>query len=529
MPAWLAAALSLALEAAPVPNPDAHVKLALGHRAAAVAERDRPYVRYLSLYDVPAGDLWDYRRFLAWWCQQLSFERAVTLPEEVPGSGGRLVWVDLRWYGWNPAAWKAVARRDPFAREPWVFHRGAEELRRGAGYAEEPLAKDGTRAVLGMVRASWFLRETLETRRSPSYYDLLFAKFRFPGEWYWWSGGADRQGQEFQAGWYTRERAEKFVDFPKDVKDWEKAFGIDVIKTFGKETKVDLDFGAVVAGGRDHPGEGSIVALNNRLVVTMQGPFGATMRTFDVNQTSGDRDYSETLIFKGGKFVKGSGADAVFDAGELLAYLPNGGQAGLLIDGRGNRVEVAGGDVANDVFDKRMNQGVRNYGSCITCHAGAGGFIPPRDVEDADRKAGIKRKFKDKEQESRYRSFFSNWQKRIKGYAEPYEELVVESSIHPKDRQAKVWAGSDVAKMTGKVRDDYDSPVTAERGARELGVPEAAFKFLCSRSPKHRLNQLVQGRSIPAGVWEKDVCREAGLLLDAYRENSEYKRLFGVN
>jgi hypothetical protein len=527
MPAWLAAALSLALGAAPVPNPDVHARLALAYRAAAVAERDRPYVRFLSFWDTPAADLWDYRRFLAWWCQQLSFERAVTLPREVPGTGGRLVWVDMRWYGWNAKAWAAVARRDPFAREPWVFHRGAEELRRGAGYHDEKPVRDGTRAVLTMVRASWFLRETLETRKSPSYYDLLFAKFRFPGEWYWWPGGrGPRDTQDFPAGWYTAKAEAAFVDFPADVRDWERAFGIDVVKTFGKGTKIDLDFGAVVAGGRDHPGEGSIVALNNRLVVTLQGPFGVAMRTFDVNETSGDRDYSETLMFKGGKFVKGDGADAVFDAGELLAYLPNGGQAGLLIDGQGKRVEVAGGDVANDTFDKRMNAGVRNYGSCVTCHAGAGGFIPPKDVEDADKKAGIKRKFKDKDQELRYRAFFGNWQRRIKGYAEPYEELVAEAAALP---PAKPWTGSDVAKMVGRVRDDYDGPVTAARGARELGLPEAAFKYLCSRSPKHRLNQLVQGRAVPSSVWEKDACREVGLLLDAYRKDPEYERLFGGN
>ena len=111
-------------------------------------------------------------------------------------------------------------------------------------------------------------------------------------------------------------------NFPRDETDWNRAFGVDLVKTFAKDTEVDLDFGAVVAGGRDHPGVGSIVALNNRLVVTVQGPYGAAMKTFDVTETSGRKDYSETLIFAGGKFKKGKGAVAVNDGGELLAYLP---------------------------------------------------------------------------------------------------------------------------------------------------------------------------------------------------------------
>jgi hypothetical protein len=324
-----------------------------------------------------------------------------------------------------------------------------------------------------------------------------------------------------------------FVDFPRNTADWEKAFGVDVIKAFGKDREISLDFGAVVAGGRDDPINGSIVALNNRLLVFQTGAFGRlALRTFDTVETSGDKDYSETLIFKGGKFKRGDGADAVNDGGELLAYLPNGGQAGLLVNGKGERVEEAAALVANDTADRRLNQGVRNPGSCWTCHAGSNGLIPPRDLETLDRRAGIRRKFKSKEQEQRYREFFEQLEEGTQQYTVPYERLIERTTPHPEllpilNRTAAPWAGADIARVTGEIRDNYDAPVDAARAARELGVSEDALKYLASRSPKHRLLQLLQGRPVPAVTFERDAFRELGLLLSAYRGDAEYRRLFG--
>ncbi len=545
-------------------SPQAHVGLALTHLTTSVAEIDRPYIVYLSFYNVPGKELWDHRRYLAWWVHQLSFERAISLPQEVDGSDGRLVFVDLRSYSWNRRGWEAVARRDPFFREPWLFHRPAEALREAAGYEHEPPAKDGTTPAVVIVSASWFVRETSESRRSTSYYDLLFAKWRFPDDGYtpraapavkkvrktrviYWPGGdytkhpdgkvrpnmpAGRYLEEYEEDEtarappaYQAEKKADNLDFPATVKDWEVAFGIDKLRAFARETRIDLDFGAIVAGGKDDPEKGSIVALQNRLLVIYPAPFGWAMRSYDVGETSGDRDYSETLIFKDGRFTKGDGADAVFDAGELLAYLPAGGQAGLLIDGKGKRLEVAGQLFANDTANKRMNVGVTNYNSCITCHAGGGGFIAPKDQEDDDRKHGIKRKFKDKEQALRYAAFFDEWIEESKASTGRYERLIKKTTVHPRDRAAKAWDGSEVAKWTGTFRDRWDDAVTAERGARDLGVPLPVYKFLLSRSPKQRLLQLLQGKTIPSRTFEIDIFKQTGFLLNVYRETPDFRRI----
>lgn len=573
-----------------LPNYDAHVKAALGFQASA-NEYDRPYLRFLSFPDPPAEavrdgadgggpggpTLWDWRRFLGYWIHQMTFERGLRLPQEVPGTAGRLVWIDLRWYGWNARAWRAVAERDPFVREPFVLHTTAEALRRGAGHeGTKPVKGDDGREstpVLAMVSGRWFVRDTQETDRSTSYYDLLFARFRYPSEArtvrrkvrepyqederYYFKGGQDAEGNFYHAGWYTRkvtkhrevEKTEvigkdEFVDFPKDVDDLERALGIDKLRSFAKETTIDLDFGAVVAGGKDDPDRGSIVALNNRLLVLFRGPLGKYMRTYDVFKTSGDRDYSEKLIFKNGRFTKGGGADAVFDAGEILFDLPNGGQGGLLIDGAGKRAEVAAGKAASgqNIPDRALNAGVGNYWACVTCHAGSGGFILPRDQEKEDQKLGIKRKFKDKEQEARYQGFFAEWEDDVAADSVKYQRMVARTTLHPEKLPAiggppsLPWTGVKIADMTVRLRRDYDAPVTPERAARQMGLPTELFKYLASRGGasedgkvrNQRLLQLVQGKAVPSAAWEEDVYRSAGFLLDAYRDDPEYKRLYGA-
>ncbi len=554
-----------------LPNPDAHVKASLGFQTL-LNEGDRKYIVMVSFWDVLEKDLWNCRRYLGFWVNQMSFERSLRVPQEVPNTGGRLVWLDLRWYGWNQRAWQAVASRDPFTREPWVTHLSAEALRQGAGYKGiKPVKGDDGREstpALVMVNGRWFIRETLETDRSTSYYDLLFARFRFPDgdhhqdapgkteeyettERYYWAGGYGDNGHQYNAGWYTRKvkktrevqgAAKTYaahVDFPKDIQDWERAFGIDKLRAFARDTYIDLDYGAVVAGGRDDPDRGSIVALNNRLLVIYDGPLGKHMRSYDVFKTTGDHDYSEKLIFKKGAFRKGDGADAVFDAGEILSDLPNGGQAGFLINGKGERAEIAANKAADGRnADRHLSAGVRNYGDCMICHAGGGGFVLPRDQEKEDLGRGIKRKFKDRHQQQRYEGFFEQWEEDLAASRVKYQRMVAKTTIHPHKipiAEEQPWNGSMIAEMTRKFREEYDAPVTPERAALVLGVPVAMYKYLASRggvsedykTRNHRLNQQVQGKAIPSTTFESDVFRQAGFLLDAYRSDPEYRALFG--
>ncbi len=179
-------------------TPEGHVRLAVSHLRSVPTE-DRHYARYVSWLAVPRGRLPVAQAVMRWWLNQLSTEQAVARPALVSGSQGLLWQLDLRDYNWNARAWRVVARREPYFREPWVSREAARLLRLRIG--EEPRPDDdGTAHVIGVVRADWLFRETIESARSDSYYDLLYAGKRFP----------DGKGA---------------VDFPADEKDWNDFFG----------------------------------------------------------------------------------------------------------------------------------------------------------------------------------------------------------------------------------------------------------------------------------------------------------------
>lgn len=313
-----------------------------------------------------------------------------------------------------------------------------------------------------------------------------------------------------------------FVNFPKDEEDWEKAFGLDKVKALLADRKIDVDFGAVVEGGLDNPKTGSVVALQNRLLVTVIGPFGAAMETYDTLETSGVKDYSEALIFAGKKFRAGQGARAERDAGELLAYLPNGGQAGLLVNGRGERIEVAGNNVAEDSASTTARKDVRNLGSCIVCHAPEGGYIPPRCVIRDGRSKGVDIKFKDRDQMNRVKAFFDDNTDRIKSLTLPYTRLVAKMTEVPDPKDPKKplmpgWTGVQLAKEVEAFRKAQDGPLTLDRAAAELGCPVDVAKRIFEKSPLNRLQRLAKGIPIPRRTWQKDGYSSAALILAAER------------
>jgi hypothetical protein len=545
---------------------NAHVSAALRHLVTEVGEYDRCYVRYLSFYDLDEpADLRRHVKLSNWWNNQMSFDEYFHLLKPVRGTGSRLYSLDLRDYRWNSPAWYAVAAREPRFRQPWVYFREAEALRREAGYYDVRPGEDGTTPVVVVVSGMWFLRDTLETNRSTSYYDLLFAERRFAvdGEKThefrfvsvkkeFWPGGVDpSDGKEYERGTYTVRtthyrtvqdwKAYDFSGFPRDEAELEKALGVDVVKAFAKREQIDVDSGALVAGGRDDPQNGSIVALQNRLVAVLDGPLGPYMKTFDVTRTAGLKDYSQSLLFAGRRFRRGEGAKAVADAGEILFYLRNGGQGGILINGEGKRVEVAGSNVANDTSDRRLNPGVRTYESCLTCHSGSGGFIPPDNLYAKWKAAGIKLKFDTPEQRNRVEGFFRGLDKRMKSAQERYQDLVADTTqpFADEPKGTKAWNGADVAAEVLRFRDEFDGPVDARQAARELGIPEPALKWLAVRAGveapnekgvvvqrNQRSQELVQGLSIPRSAWDDDSFRQLGLLLEAHADDPDLKKIF---
>jgi hypothetical protein len=443
---------------------------------------DTQYLRFLSMHNYANDPFIDTAEGAqAFWTNNLHNVSTVSLPKSVPGTDRTLWWIDLRDYGWNAAAFSAVARREPYFVEPNIDSVTAIKLRAFAGIDQDPK----TNHVEVIVRADWFFRETAESDRSPSYYDLLFAPQRFRRV----LKSQKRSKNLVRLG---RNLVFKFKNFPANEKDFEKFYGIDKFDDFVKKSKIDPRHGAVVDGQENNA---SIVARQNRLLERKQGPIGFYYKTYDVAETSGQSDFIETLQ----KNFK-------FQAGENLAQTPVGGMATLLVDNKGTRLETADNRFATDNSDLRFDSRVRTGVSCFICHEK--GIIAPKNLVKELLDAGIKLNIKKKEDYLATKGFFLDWEHKLEADQVAFVRLISRTSGFTPAKNAlslKQW------------RDKYDRPVSAETGAREFGMSVIDFKLLAAKSTRGRAAMLVHGKTIPRKTWEKDVFPELARIKVARR------------
>jgi hypothetical protein len=533
-------------------NPDLAVRAAAqfvrtAGRHNLVAAKDLPYVRFVSLYNSTAPLLRDFQLLNNWWVNQVSFNPNSEPLKVVPGTGGRLLWLDFRQYNWNCAAVRAVFERELYIAEPWVNHADAEYLRKAL---HAPLSKEalkgrqiqGPGAVpyhadiypSGTVVSLQFLRDLFETDRAANYYDLLFASYRFvprhkvrrvkryryidhPGGLYTSASGRKyrRKKGRYRRRYYEEVPCDddfKFVDFPRNEGDLERALGVDKVRRLMREKKIDLDWGAVVSGGKDNPRRGSIVALQNRLLVYLFGPVGAYLETYDVDKTVGPKDFRESLIFSGKPFRPGEGARGVRDAGEILFYLPNGGQAGILINGRGDRIEEAANKFARHSVDIEPDARVLTYGRCVECHAPGGGYVAPEDDFNRGILKGVDALFKEQGQRDRVKQFFRTYRKKLDGATGTYLEQLQELTKDPTDDRDKGWDGAYLVRVQQRFRKWYDNSVGIEDAARDVGVPVRELKRVLAKVKLGRAGDLLKGIRCPRVTWERDLLPNVQLL-----------------
>lgn len=499
-----------------------------------IPETEWPYIRFITWYDTRPEDLNNLQSMMTWWLNHLSFSPSIGRPVAVTD---RLWMVDLREFGWNEFAWEVVAERDPYMQMPFIRKEYGLAMQDYCNYQNSAKQAEQKRfPVIAMVKADWLLRETMETNRSPSYYDLLYAKFRFEGsvaggkfvtpeKWrvetkkIYHSGGdyiypddTGRVLKNVKAGWYEADMKYKvpstqiveqrkivFKDVPKNEDEWNTIYGIDQIVKFMDNVKIDMKKGAVVAGSSDLEKGGSIVARSNRVVRLIENaPYGLVTKTFDTDTTSGDTDYLE-------KSPEVAIGKIKFKAGELISTLPNKSIAGLLVDGKGNRIERADLQFAHNTLDPKF-QDVRTMMGCITCHSPEGGFIPPRNMVEEDLiKRGIDVRIYDKEKYLQYKSFYLEWRNRINSFQSPYYYF---------SEQTGRSKASDLTQLYLTERDRYDSPLNLDQAALELCTDVDAVRLQFSRSVLSRLDVLVQGGTIPREAWEKTYFSEAVYLLN---------------
>lgn len=495
-------------------NQNNHVVLAYNFLKK-LKKKDAQNTRFLSYYNyapIAKETRVIRQKSMSFWVNNLHFEAAPTLPKEVPGSGGLLYYINLEDYGWSAQSFSAVARREVYFRED-----------RGVNSALAVLIRDlinvdqdkNSLHVEAIVRADWLFRETMESDRSRSYYDLLFSKFqnqkikqkvkgtatrtKYRQERVLVDYGNYRQYEyrdvAYQESYETEEEqtVTKRVAFPRNEADFELAFGVDQARRFVKDFKINTQHGAVVEGGEKGV---SIVARQNRLIERTLGFAGAYYKTYDVKETSGDRDFAETLQ----KNFK-------FDAGEILADLPGGGMAALLVDANGKIVEVADNRFATDNSDIKLDARVRTPGSCFICHESR--YIKPKDLVKEMLEAGIDIKVKGKKETLDTRAFFLRWDRKLKADQSLFEGLIEETSGFTPGQNAtklKEW------------RDEYDAPVNLAVALAETGLSKKEFEYLANKSPKVRMKMIFRGLTIPRRTWETDTFKETMQLYEVHQE-----------
>lgn len=564
-----------------VRSPSGQVRLALSDLITRVADRkpsDLPYTFYFSFYVFDKEEREKFKPVFNAWCNHMNGSRGYIPFVEVPGSDGDL-WSfrTTDCVNWTRAAWEIIGNRDYMMTELNVKHQDAQTLRLLTGTRQD----EKTLAVVRVINAYQFFRDSLETVRSQTYKDALYGKERYPDEEplfqliprvdklpeppkqptpLRWPGDKPWSDGKVYPGGFDYIPFEVDQQYKKDLKAYEeklKAIQADVIPTLTKPLKgnpkfpetgadaekrwgaqikaddlktflIDPRFGGIAKGTENDPKNGSIVRLNDAAIIIVRTPFGWSARTLDVKENTGDRDHFARLE----QIVLGNGKA---DGGEILFSLPNGSQSGELVNAEDKTVDKADTELAqnrNQKIDKNVD--VRNFVSCFLCHGATGGFIPFQEAVNESIKKGLQAKELDSDLARKVRDFYTAWDDQIISFQAPYKRFIAETTAtkeNPKGMTATVLIGE-----LKRFRDKYDLPVTLDTAAAEFGVSKRELKtFLLNlngdspkirESVKNRVNQLATEQAIPRRAWEVDVAKEIGILLNAATiQDEQLKRI----
>jgi hypothetical protein len=260
------------------PQPPAAIQRAIQADLAALPERERPHVRYLTLGHLGDGpEARALRLAVSKLANSLSWHPRLTRPHEVTPLILRL---DLRDYRWPPRVWEKLASLSPY--------------REAEGHP---------------LRADWFVATA---SRPPMYHD--------------------------------------FLRLPLTARALERMAGADLASARAEDRAARAGFTT------------SGVARFNRVLERIDGLHGCYWQSHDFSENSGRQN-----IFESPTTFRPAG-------GEIIFRLPNGLHGYMIVDGDGQRIDRAPGEIVQD--PNRPDRLVENGLSCIGCHATG---IHPKD------------------------------------------------------------------------------------------------------------------------------------------------------
>lgn len=311
--AWLMLAAAAGAEG-PLAGPAGELAAALADLEGSVPPGRQGQTRYLTLYALPAEEWLEAEAAVSLVLNSLSRADTIARPEQVSGSGGRLLRLSLDDYGLPHDGWEAVAADDPYWHLRTIVLAGPAD----AGTVE--VFTDG--GWVGLERAAR-LRALSASAGAVLRADHFLAKVSttLDGGLYYRLAGVERRERDFLA-----------------------ALGID------------LD---VIARLRADEGANLIrsqVTFKMRRVVRRGGPLGDAWHTYDVATSTPERDpIRNPLAFE-------------YDASEHIAARRNGLHVYALYDRQGVRQDSVPDGVAKDTSDPHGAGIIAPMLSCVRCH-----------------------------------------------------------------------------------------------------------------------------------------------------------------
>jgi len=420
----------------------------------------QPYIRYISLYNIPKAKRKEYAATLSFIVNSLSTRRRMYIPEFVGASDETLIRLNIADYEWLPEAWEKLGLKgsgvhpqpEPYfhmfidqpiyekvkvkkkvtERVPWRNERGQQYQNKDGSLAFKDVEKEieveetvsNKRKFVVDYKAPWLdqlaVKTLVESTHSefPIYrLDWFISNVIVPPAYY------------------------NFLKLGDKDEDFDKLIFADE-KLAAKAKSQDK---AIVVA--------SIVARNNRTLnrsPTFTG--GYYWKSHDSLKSINDRNYVQFLL------------DEKFDATEDIGSLPNGLQAYFLTDGQGKRIDFANPDIAVD--NTAIDRVVRTGRSCIVCHAD--GIRPINDeVRALTNKIKNPRELKllvtRKEDFYRIEDLFSSdLDKQIIADQNFYRDAVA---------RASGLQSETVARIVGEIYNNYiESLLTSEEISRDIGV-----------------------------------------------------------
>ncbi|MGB7343135.1 MAG: c-type cytochrome domain-containing protein [Pirellulaceae bacterium] len=281
---------------------------------------DRRHFRYFSMHHSANNSRFDnsdlrmFRAALSKLLNSLARTSLLTLPEVIEGeplTNDMVYRIDLRDFGWSIDQWQTAISGYPYG---LAFN--DPDLREITNDVEElvgPVNSDG----VPYIRIDWFVATA---SRPPVYHEL--------------------------------------AGTPLTAKELEQRLGVDVERDFNQDRLQRAGFAS------------SGVSRHNRLIDRhVGGQTNYYYKSYDFSKSFGR---SLLARFPLGPIVESNEFAADFgfqhDGGEMIYSMPNGMQAYMLVDSKGNRINAGPVEIVRDLRETAGTPEIVNGISCIGCH-----------------------------------------------------------------------------------------------------------------------------------------------------------------